>query len=134
MSVSFFKKLFGSIADATPVPAAGCCDGGQGQGETPAVSLQAVEAAGVGAAEIPVSIESLEALVFYIVKALVDHPEGVVLESVDKNRMTVIQIRCEKKDIGKIIGKSGKTISAVRALVAGAAGRMGIRATVDVLD
>lgn len=111
------------------------CDcSGDSKGEAPAVSLRAADQTGTTDAEIPVSIESLEALVFYIVKALVDNPGAVELESVEKNRMTVIQIRCEKKDIGKIIGKSGKTIGAVRALVAGAAGRMGIRATVDVLD
>ncbi|NLZ59819.1 MAG: KH domain-containing protein [Lentisphaerae bacterium] len=76
----------------------------------------------------------MEAFVEYVVKALVDLPEQVSLESVDKERITIIQVRCEKSDIGKIIGKSGKTISAIRTLVSSAAGRGGLRVSVDVLD
>ncbi|NMA42461.1 MAG: KH domain-containing protein [Oligosphaeraceae bacterium] len=76
----------------------------------------------------------MEAFVEYVVKALVDAPEKVSLESVEKERITIIQVRCEKSDIGKIIGKSGKTIAAIRSLVSSAAGRSGLRVSVDVLD
>lgn len=81
-----------------------------------------------------VDISGLESFVEYVAKNLVDNPEAVTVSTVEKERISVIQIRCEKKDIGKIIGKSGKTIAAIRLLVSGAGGRMGLRMTVDVLD
>lgn len=80
------------------------------------------------------SIEQLQEFVRYVAAALVDNPEALSLDVVEKDRLTVIRVRCEKSDIGKIVGKSGKTISAVRALVSGVSGRYGQRVTVDVLD
>ena len=83
---------------------------------------------------IPANIKGLEQFVEYVAKNLVDNPDAVSIATVEKGRISVIQIRCEKKDIGKIIGKTGKTIAALRLLVSGASGRMGLRVTVDVLD
>ena len=82
----------------------------------------------------PADLAGLEDFVGYVARNLVDSPEAVSVSTVEKERISVIQIRCEKKDIGKIIGKNGKTIAAIRLLVSGAGGRMGLRLTVDVLD
>lgn len=82
----------------------------------------------------PADLAGLEDFVGYVARNLVDNPEAVSVSTVEKERISVIQIRCEKKDIGKIIGKNGKTIAAIRLLVSGAGGRMGLRLTVDVLD
>ena len=82
----------------------------------------------------PADLAGLEDFVGYVARNLVDNPEAVSVSTVEKERISVIQIRCEKKDIGKIIGKNGKTIAAIRLLVSGAGGRMGPRLTVDVLD
>lgn len=88
----------------------------------------------LSAEEQELRIRELESFVIYVAKNLVDNAEAVTVSTVDKERISVIQIRCEKKDIGKIIGKNGKTIAAIRLLVNGAGGRMGLRMTVDVLD
>ena len=82
----------------------------------------------------PADLAGLEDFVGYVARNLVDNPEAVSVSTVEKERIRVIQIRCEKKGIGKIIGKNGKTIAAIRLLVSGAGGRMGLRLTVDVLD
>ncbi|MGN0880535.1 MAG: KH domain-containing protein [Oligosphaeraceae bacterium] len=82
----------------------------------------------------PADLAGLEDFVGYVARNLVDNPDAVSVSIVEKERISVIQIRCEKKDIGKIIGKNGKTIAAIRLLVSGAGGRMGLRLTVDVLD
>ncbi len=79
-------------------------------------------------------IAALNNFVTYIVKSLVDQPEQVSLTHVEKGDLTVIQIHCFKKDIGKVIGKSGKTISALRTLVISASSHSGRRVTVDVMD
>ena len=80
------------------------------------------------------SLRELEGFVDYVVKALVDYPDEVNVETVENGDGASIQIRCRKEDIGKIVGKRGKTIMAIRSLVSGAAGRQRKRVSVDVLD
>ena len=80
------------------------------------------------------SLRELEGFVDYVVKALVDYPDEVSVSTVENGEGTSIQIRCRKEDIGKIVGKRGKTIMAIRSLVSGAAGRQRKRVSVDVLD
>ena len=81
-----------------------------------------------------VSMKDLENFVEYVAKTLVDIPDDVSVTSEDKNGWNVIQICCRQLDRGKIIGKKGKTIMALRSLLSGAAGRMQDRVTVEVLD
>lgn len=109
MVFSFLKNLFGSDA---PV-----------QEQKPSVT-----------ATVPEAATSLEGFVSYVVNSLVDNPAGVTVSTVDKDRTSTIQVACDKKDIGKIIGKNGKTIAAIRALTSGAAGRLGRRVNVEILD
>ena len=80
------------------------------------------------------SLRELEGFVDYVVKALVDYPDEVTVSTVENGEGASIQIRCRKEDIGKIVGKRGKTIMAIRSLVSGAAGRQRKRVSVDVLD
>lgn len=79
-------------------------------------------------------ISDLEHFVDYVVRALVDQPEEVGVTTVPEEKFTVIQVSCAKDDIGKIIGKNGKTISAIRALVNGAGKRYEQDLTVEVMD
>ena len=78
--------------------------------------------------------KDLENFVDYIVRALVDHPEEVRIKSEKAEEGEIIVIDCNKKDIGKIVGKRGKTIMAIRSLVSGAASRLQKRITVEVVD
>ena len=87
-----------------------------------------------GVSDSKVTKEGLEDFVAYVSRSLVDNPDAVQVSTLEKDRLSVIQIRCEKRDIGKIVGKSGKTIAAIRLLVSGAGGRIGLRMTVEVLD
>lgn len=89
---------------------------------------------GKSAAPSTGSLHELEGFVDYVVKALVDYPDEVNVTTVENGEGASIQIRCRKEDIGKIVGKRGKTIMAIRSLVSGAAGRQRKRVSVDVLD
>ena len=80
------------------------------------------------------SVRDLEGFVEYVVKALVDYPEEVIIETAETEEGAAIKIRCRKEDIGKIVGKRGKIIMSIRSLVSGAAGRQHKRVSVDVLD
>lgn len=78
--------------------------------------------------------KDLEHFVDYVVRALVDSPDQVGVSLGENERQKVIQVRCAKEDIGKVIGKNGKTVSAIRALVNGAGRRFDLNYTVEVLD
>lgn len=79
-------------------------------------------------------MKDLENFVDYIVRSLVDDPDAVRVSSEISKDSNTIKIDCKKEDIGKIIGKRGKTIMAIRSLVSGAAGRLKKRVTVEVVD
>ena len=92
-------------------------------------------ASGNGTSERVASIEDLEGFVGYVVRQLVDDPDAVgVKTETAENGCKVIRISCRKDDAGKIIGKKGKTIIALRALVGSAAGRLQERISVEVVD
>ncbi len=79
-------------------------------------------------------VRELEHFVDYVVRALVDYPDEVSVTSSDNENGTVIRISCRKEDIGKVVGKRGKTIMAIRSLVSGAGGRLQQRISVEVAD
>jgi hypothetical protein len=76
----------------------------------------------------------MKELVEHIVTALVDHPEDINITEVDGERTVIFELRCHAEDIGKVIGKSGKTVSAIRTLLNTAAAKQGRRAMLEVVD
>jgi predicted RNA-binding protein YlqC (UPF0109 family) len=80
------------------------------------------------------SLKDLEAFVDYVVKALVDNPQEVKIATESEGEGKVIKISCRKEDVGKIVGKKGKTIIALRSLVGGAASRLQEKVSVEVVD
>lgn len=70
----------------------------------------------------------------YVVRALVDNPGEVKIDVNSVEDGQVINIHCRQSDIGKIIGKNGKTIMAIRSLVTGAASRLSQQLNVEVVD
>lgn len=70
----------------------------------------------------------------YIIRALVDFPDEVRLTELDGEKTCILELRCNGKDLGKVIGKSGKTIGAVRTLLSTLAARQGRRAMIEVVD
>ena len=71
-------------------------------------------------------------LVLYLVKSLADHPEKVSAEESDQNGTLRVQLTIAEEDKGKIIGKQGKVIKAIRALVGVAAAKAGVRTVVEI--
>ena len=76
----------------------------------------------------------LAGFVEYVAKALVDAPDEVRVTREDREDGFALKIECRQEDLGKIVGKRGKTIMAIRSLVSGAAGRMHQRVSVEVVD
>jgi len=77
---------------------------------------------------------SLTGLVTTIAKALVDEPDEVEVNEVTEGNGSTLQLRVAKSDIGKVIGKDGRTAQSIRAVLAAAAQKVGRRAQLDILD
>ncbi len=76
----------------------------------------------------------LRELVTFIAKSIVDIPDQVEVNEVEGERAVVFELRVAPEDMGKVIGKKGRVIHAVRALVQAAAAKDGKRATVEILE
>lgn len=76
----------------------------------------------------------LRDLVTFIVRAVVDDPDKVLVNEVEGERSVVFEVRVAPEDMGKIIGKKGRVIHAVRSVVQAAAVKEGKRATVEILE
>ena len=76
----------------------------------------------------------LQELVLFIAKSLVDEPEQVSVELAEREGARVFMISCEKKDAGKLIGRRGRIIAAIRILISGTAAKFGLKMTVDIVD
>jgi predicted RNA-binding protein YlqC (UPF0109 family) len=74
-------------------------------------------------------------LVEFLVRALVDEPEAVSVEEFEEDDGTVVyEVTVADDDVGKIIGRSGRTVNALRTVVRAAAVRDGRRVLVDIVD
>jgi uncharacterized protein len=77
----------------------------------------------------------MKEFVEYIAKQLVDHPEGVVVdEKTAEEKKVVLSLKVESDDIGKVIGKQGKTAQAMRTLLTAVAAKEGKRAILEIED
>jgi predicted RNA-binding protein YlqC (UPF0109 family) len=69
-----------------------------------------------------------------IVKNLVDHPDQVAVAEVEGEKTTVYELRVGPGDLGKVIGKKGRTASAIRTLISAASAKKGKRAMLEILE
>ena len=70
----------------------------------------------------------------FVVSGLVQHPESVSVTPVEKGDMTLFELRMDPSDVGKIIGRSGMTINAIRSLAQAAAGNQGTKCAVEIIE
>lgn len=73
-------------------------------------------------------------LIETIAKALVDHPESVHVTEVEAEQSLLIELEVAKDDIGKVIGREGRTAQSMRTLLSAASTKLGRRAQLDILD
>jgi predicted RNA-binding protein YlqC (UPF0109 family) len=79
-------------------------------------------------------VADLKGLVEAVARALADHPEAVRVSESERRGMTVIELQVAPGDLGRVIGRQGRTAAAVRTLLATAAEADGRRATLDIRD
>ncbi len=76
----------------------------------------------------------MKELIEYIVKALVDDPGSIDIKEVAGDKITIYELRAAKEDIGKVIGKRGRTASAIRTIISAVSARQGKRAVLEIIE
>jgi predicted RNA-binding protein YlqC (UPF0109 family) len=76
----------------------------------------------------------MKELVRDIAKALVDHPEGVEVHAVEGTDVTILQLHAHPDDIGKVIGREGRTAKAIRTLLGAAGMKLRKRFTLEIVE
>ena len=76
----------------------------------------------------------MKELIHYIATALVDHPDKVRIEQKEQDDTVVIELTVAKEDLGKVIGKQGRTARAMRSLLAAAAGKVNKRSRLEIME
>jgi len=76
----------------------------------------------------------MKELIEYIAKSLVDNPEEVSVTELEGEQTTVIELKVAKEDMGKIIGKQGRTARAMRTILGAASTKMKKRSVLEILE
>lgn len=76
----------------------------------------------------------MKELVEYIVKSLVDNPDQVEVHEIDSSSVTVIELTVAGPDMGRVIGKGGRVINSIRAIVQVAAAKRGQRVSLEIIE
>jgi uncharacterized protein len=76
----------------------------------------------------------MQAFVEYVVKGLVQHPDAVTVTPVEREGTTVYELRLDPADVGKVIGRQGMTINAIRSLLLAGSARKGLRCTLEIVE
>ena len=84
--------------------------------------------------EAEVGVSSMRDLVEYIAKALVDDMDKVNVTEVEGENVTVIELRVGQGDLGKVIGKQGRTARAIRTILNANATKMRRRAVLEIIE
>lgn len=76
----------------------------------------------------------MKELITYIAKALVDNPDDVVVTEIVGEQTSVIELKVAKEDLGKVIGKQGRTARAMRTILSAASTKIRKRAVLEILE
>jgi hypothetical protein len=73
-------------------------------------------------------------LIEYIAKALVDHPEQVRVSEIEGEKISVIELSVAKEDLGKVIGKQGRTAKSIRTILGAASAKLKKHFVLEIIE
>jgi uncharacterized protein len=76
----------------------------------------------------------MQAFLEYVVRGLVDHPDAVSVSPVERHGVTVYELRLHPEDIGRVVGRKGSTINAIRSLLLVGSAKKGQRSTLEIVE
>ncbi len=79
-------------------------------------------------------MSELKSLIEYVAKSLVDMPEEVNVNEVEGEQTTVIELKVDKSDLGKVIGKQGRTARALRTILNAASTKLKKRSVLEIIE
>ena len=82
----------------------------------------------------PGSTDNMKDLIEYIAKALVDQPDQVRVSEVEGEKTSVIELTVAKEDLGKVIGKQGRTARAIRTILSAASTKIRKRSVLEIIE
>ena len=77
---------------------------------------------------------STKELIEHIAKALVDHPDQVKVSEIEGEKTSVIELAVAKEDLGKVIGKQGRTAKAIRVILGAASAKLGKHSVLEIIE
>ena len=84
--------------------------------------------------EESVEVVTMKDLIKFMAQALVDHPEQVEVSEVAGEQTSVIELRVAKEDLGKVIGKQGRTAKAMRTILSAASAKLHKRTVMEIIE
>ncbi|MES2526873.1 MAG: KH domain-containing protein [Bdellovibrionota bacterium] len=79
-------------------------------------------------------MSELKTLMEYVSKALVDMPERVEVNEIEGEQTTVLELKVDKSDLGKVIGKQGRTARALRTILNAASTKLRKRSVLEIIE
>jgi hypothetical protein len=76
----------------------------------------------------------MQAFLEYVVKGLVQHPDAVSITPVQRDSITIYELRLHPQDVGQVIGRQGTTINAIRSLLLAGSAKKGLRCSVEIVE
>ncbi len=76
----------------------------------------------------------MKELIYYIAQALVDNPDQVTVSEVEGNQTSVLELKVAKEDLGKVIGKQGRTARAMRTILSAASAKLKKRSVLEIIE
>jgi predicted RNA-binding protein YlqC (UPF0109 family) len=76
----------------------------------------------------------MKELIHYIAAALVDNPDQIQIKETEQDDTIIIELTVAKEDLGKVIGKQGRTAQAMRSLLSAAAGKVNKRSRLEIME
>jgi len=76
----------------------------------------------------------MKELIAYIAQALVDNPDQVDVTEVEGNQTSVLELKVAKEDLGKVIGKQGRTARAMRTILSAASAKLKKRTVLEIME
>jgi hypothetical protein len=77
---------------------------------------------------------AMKELIYYIAQALVDNPDEVAVSEVEGNQTSVLELKVAKEDLGKVIGKQGRTARAMRTILGAASAKIRKRTVLEIIE
>jgi predicted RNA-binding protein YlqC (UPF0109 family) len=76
----------------------------------------------------------MKELLELIARSLVDHPDDVEIEEIDGDQATVLELKVAREDLGKVIGKQGRTARSIRTILASAGVKLNKRIVFEIIE